>query len=40
MELEPIDPETALELYIAEKETLVADATVDYTPTQENTHST
>ena len=28
MELEPIDPETALELYIAEKETSVADATV------------
>ena len=28
MELEPIDPETALELYIAEKETAVADATV------------
>ena len=28
VELEPIDPETALELYIAEKETSVADATV------------
>lgn len=28
MELEPIDPETAFELYIAEKETSVADATV------------
>ena len=28
MEIEPIDPETALELYIAEKETSVADATV------------
>ena len=28
MELEPIDPETALELYIAEKETSVSDATV------------
>lgn len=28
MELEPIDPETALELYIADKETSVADATV------------
>ncbi|WP_200530890.1 site-specific integrase [Halorubrum sp. LN27] len=28
MELESIDPETALELYIAEKETSVADATV------------
>ncbi|QHS17066.1 site-specific integrase [haloarchaeon 3A1-DGR] len=27
MKLEPIDPETALELYIAEKETSVADAT-------------
>ena len=28
MELEPIDPETAFELYIAEKETSVADSTV------------
>ena len=28
MELEPIDPETALELYIAEKETPVADSTM------------
>ena len=28
MEIEPIDPETAFELYIAEKETSVADATI------------
>jgi integrase len=28
MELEPIDPETALELYLAEKETAVTDATL------------
>jgi site-specific recombinase XerD len=29
MELEPIDPETALDLYLAEKETEVAKATLD-----------
>ncbi len=29
MELEPIDPETAVELYLAEKETELAKATID-----------